>query len=308
MISIIIPVFNVQLYLYQCLQSISVQLYTDWECILIDDGSTDGSGTICNEWAAKDKRFRVIHQSNRGVSFSRNYGLSIARGDYVVFVDSDDYVDSTYISNLINFDSDLVVSGFVREYANGKKEESCPMENSKFNITANEEERIVDLLKKSLLYGPTNKMYNHNIITENCIQFPENRSYGEDLEFNFQYLEHVNSISTVAVANYHYRIIGTGTLSSVNRLDAFENDYQQWCMVRTLLENKGLWGDFAKQYMSKHLWGIVYDGLFSKSAHYNRILSIPEIPLLKRYRYSFECSGWIKFCVIYKLGFLFKWI
>ena len=308
MITIIVPVYNVCPYLNRCLQSIADQLYTDWECVLVDDGSTDSSGAICDEWAARDERFRVIHHSNKGVSFSRNYGLKISNGEYVVFVDSDDYVDSTYLSNLFREDADLVVSGYVRESKDGNIEVYRPMEDSIFDFNPQNEERIVEMLKKSLIFGPTNKLYKRKIIVDNGIEFPEERSYGEDLEFNFQYIYHVSSVRTIAKANYHYRIIGSGTLSSVNRLDAFENDYRHWRLVRALLENKGLWGKLAKQYMVKRLWGIVYDGLFSKTADYNRILSLPEISLLKEYSDLFQCSFWIKFCIINKVGFVFKWI
>lgn len=96
-ISIIIPVYNVEAYLERCLNSILSQTFDDWECICIDDGSVDGSGKILDAYAKKDSRFIVIHQVNSGVSFARNVGLKRAKGDFITFVDSDDWIErNTY--------------------------------------------------------------------------------------------------------------------------------------------------------------------------------------------------------------------
>ena len=92
LISIIVPVYNAAPYLEECLESIAAQTYTGFECILVDDGSTDSSGAICDDFCRKDSRFRVIHQENSGVGFARNRGLDQARGTYIQFIDSDDVV------------------------------------------------------------------------------------------------------------------------------------------------------------------------------------------------------------------------
>ena len=94
-ISIIVPVYKVEKYLNRCLDSIIAQTFSAWECILVDDGSPDKSGIICDEYVARDSRFVVIHQENAGVSFARNAGLDIAQGEYICFVDSDDWVEQT---------------------------------------------------------------------------------------------------------------------------------------------------------------------------------------------------------------------
>ena len=92
-ISVIIPVYNAEKYLYRCIDSVLVQTFTNWELLLIDDGSKDSSGVICDEYAAKDARVRVFHKENGGVSSARNLGLDNARGEWVAFVDSDDYIE-----------------------------------------------------------------------------------------------------------------------------------------------------------------------------------------------------------------------
>lgn len=115
-ISVIVPVYNVEKYLHRCIDSILAQTFTDFELLLIDDGSTDGSGAICDEYATKDNRVRVFHKENGGVSSARNLGLDNMRGGYLTFVDSDDWVDSTYLGELIEYsDADLVVSDFIVE-------------------------------------------------------------------------------------------------------------------------------------------------------------------------------------------------
>ena len=120
MISIIIPVYNTAQYLDQCLESVLVQSYTDWECIVVDDGSTDNSGEICDKWGKRDSRFVILHQKNQGVSAARNKGLERCKGEYICFIDSDDWVEPTYLSHLYdgmknNEGVDMVVSGFIFE-------------------------------------------------------------------------------------------------------------------------------------------------------------------------------------------------
>lgn len=100
-LSVIIPVYNGEEYLRQCLDSICCQTFADWECILIDDGSMDNSGKICDEYGEKDCRFRVIHQENGGVSAARNIGIGHATGDYITFIDSDDWVSESYLLGLL---------------------------------------------------------------------------------------------------------------------------------------------------------------------------------------------------------------
>ena len=99
-ISVIVPVYNVEKYLHKCIDSILVQTFTDFELLLIDDGSTDKSGDICDEYAVKDARVRVFHTENRGVSAARNHGLREASGDWICFVDSDDWVENCYLEYL----------------------------------------------------------------------------------------------------------------------------------------------------------------------------------------------------------------
>ncbi len=116
MISVIVPVYNAQKYIDKCIESILAQTYTEFEVLLIDDGSTDMSGVTCDKWAEHDKRIRVIHQKNQGIAAVRNRGISEAVGDYIAWVDSDDYVDGHFLETLYNTleqqSADMVICGF----------------------------------------------------------------------------------------------------------------------------------------------------------------------------------------------------
>lgn len=114
MVSCIIPVYNTQKYLPRCIESVLAQTFVDWEMLLIDDGSTDASGSICDEYAAKDERIRVFHKENGGISSARNLGLNYAQGEWIFFVDSDDSLPKTSLESLLSRSSDanIIAGGF----------------------------------------------------------------------------------------------------------------------------------------------------------------------------------------------------
>ena len=124
LVSVIVPVYNVEKYLDKCIKSILNQKYRNIEIILVDDGSTDSSGSICDSYAKKDDRIKVIHKKNGGLSSARNTGIDEAKGEYIGFVDSDDYIDEdmyeTMVKKLIDNNSDIVICSKVIEYSNGK--------------------------------------------------------------------------------------------------------------------------------------------------------------------------------------------
>lgn len=123
MVSIVIPVYNLQNYLEECIQSLINQSWKDIEILLIDDGSTDNSSVLCDDLAKKDKRIRVLHKKNGGVSSARNAGISMAKGEYITFIDGDDWVSEKYIETLYHlitsYSADVVASGFFYTYETG---------------------------------------------------------------------------------------------------------------------------------------------------------------------------------------------
>lgn len=313
-ISIIIPVYNTLPFLDQCVQSVLNQNMKDWECFLVDDGSTDGSGERCDWWATKDGRISVIHQQNKGVSAARNAGLEKVKGQYIAFVDSDDWMDSDCLQLL--FDrikctrADMSIVGYTYDYPDKK---SIPNYSTIDIITINTScvDDFIELNKHYLLYVPVGKLYKAEIIRTYNLTFDESYSYGEDLLFNYAYLEHVQIIANINDCKYHYRQI-CGSLSHRVRHKKFEIDYFQWKVQKVFYERRQMWQEPAQHFLYGRLWGIVYDAIFQyplldhKGFNYIRfILNTQEIDNLKEYADLFPCAKWIKSAILHRCAWLF---
>lgn len=202
-ISVIVPVYNTEKYLHRCIDSILAQTYTDFELLLIDDGSTDSSGAICDEYALKDSRVRVFHKANGGVSSARNMGLDNAQGEWITFVDSDDWVKIDYFKLMIRqSDADLIMSSF--EITDSTSKWNNCIENNKYGI-----EQISLFLNKYILSTqfcvPWCKLYKRNLIQENTeLRFNTGISLAEDTIFVFGYLCRIKSVRTIEDFSYQY--------------------------------------------------------------------------------------------------------
>lgn len=201
-ISIIVPVNNVDKYLKTCLDSILNQTFIDWECIIVDDGSTDNSPALCDEYAAKDKRFKVIHQSYGGVSNARNNALRIIKGDYVGFVDADDWIDAEFLSNLYQLitenDADISMVGFRKEYI-GRHSDKHLTNKAR---TIDGETAIREIGYDKLPNYVWNKLHKRSIIT--C-DFPEGRNF-KDIFVYGKWLTNVKKMVIDPTILYHYRM------------------------------------------------------------------------------------------------------
>ena len=206
-ISVIIPVYNVEAFLPQCIDSILSQTYKDFELILIDDGSKDQSLEICRQYAQKDSRVKVIHQENSGVSVARNKGLLAATGSWVTFVDSDDWVDETFLEDFQiekNGNADMICQGLKYiDHATGsvKRErrfgEDC--------IEAPDAEGKIEKYDV-LSFGVTVcKCFKRSVIETNNIRFDELIAYHEDHIFTLSFIFYSRRIATVDVCGYNYR-------------------------------------------------------------------------------------------------------
>lgn len=221
LVSIIVPVYNVEKYIRRCLNSIINQTYKNLEIILIDDGSTDDSGKICDEYAKEDNRIIVKHNTNRGVSYARNYGIKLANGQYLSFIDPDDYVDLDYIENLLRpmreDDYDLVVCNIKHMYIN-----KVVNNNFKVNTLTNNYYKdfyLLDILRAT----PVNKLFKSNIIKLFDLKFFENISYSEDRIFNYHYGNHVKKYKYVNKAMYNYCHREETSLSKLKTLKSFKS-------------------------------------------------------------------------------------
>jgi len=211
-ISIIIPVYNTESFIRRCLDSVMAQYYRNWELVVVDDGSTDDSGAICDEYAKKDERIRVFHKENGGVSSARNVGLQKAIGEWVTFIDSDDWVEETYLQNYVDVlldDIQMVVQGIIID-----KKETTVIELPELCGVGRKD--FVELLEstKGIHNGFIwHKAYRTDIIRNNNVCFDENLSLAEDGVFNFQYLNYVEKINVTGKAAYHY-VVREGSLTS----------------------------------------------------------------------------------------------
>ena len=203
MVSIVVPVYNVKRYLDCCINSILQQTYENFELILVNDGSTDGSLEICDNYECKDKRIRVINKANGGVSSARNAGIESANGDYILFIDSDDYIEVNYVQTLVensSDDCDLVVCGFTYDF--GSKKTENKIEEVKCLTIDEYKKQYNSLYAKCLTNSPCGKLYKSELVKG--LTFDTAVPLGEDLLFNLDYLKCCNNIKIIPYSGYFY--------------------------------------------------------------------------------------------------------
>lgn len=181
-LSIIIPIFNTGKYLTSCLESILSQRFSDFELLLVDDGSTDESGRICDEFAEKDPRVVVMHQENGGACSARNRGIDNAQGEFIVFVDADDLVTNVHFEHLMESDADMVVTGL--QMFGAKNDVSMPVRRDDFGIEGLSAHWNTPPVMNYLYCYPVAKRFRTKIIQEHNIRFDESLFFSEDLYFN----------------------------------------------------------------------------------------------------------------------------
>ncbi|EJT5929239.1 TPA: glycosyltransferase [Clostridium perfringens] len=226
-VSVIVPIYNVEKYLSKCIESIINQTLTNIEIILVDDGSTDNSGFIADEYEKKDERIKVFHKENGGQGSARNLGLDIANGEYIGFIDSDDWIDLDMYEKLYNnaINNDVSISICNRRVLD---------ENDSIKTVVKIEEKIIENVKNNiinyiiddLLYKHTvvvyNKLYKTEILKNNKIYFKEVNEVGsEDALFNYQVLFYVDKIGTVNTT-YHNQLAREGSTTRKYRVGAMK--------------------------------------------------------------------------------------
>lgn len=211
-VSIIVPVYNAMPYFIECLRSLTAQTLEDIEIIVVDDGSTDGSGTFADALAEVNDTVRVIHQKNAGVSAARNAGLDIARGEYIGFVDADDVADPELFENLyaaaVLFSADVVNSGYKSH--NEKDNSSIPTAPSfELGKVLNQEDMksyAAQMHKTGCFLYVWRNLFSHQLLEENHIRFDEDISVGEDTLFCMEGFLNAQKVVSVDISVYCYRI------------------------------------------------------------------------------------------------------
>ncbi|MFC3884671.1 glycosyltransferase family 2 protein [Bacillus songklensis] len=222
-ISVIVPVYNVEEYLCECLNSIQKQTYKNIEVLMINDGSSDNSGKICDDYAAKYENFKVIHKVNEGVSIARNTGLTKATGEYCIFIDSDDYLDKSMIEILVNKaitdNADIVMCGICLVNTNFHKAKrkfryQNYLEKNSENLT--DKEFINTLIKYPLepYFGaPYNKLIRRKLLVDNSIFYEDHDNFAEDTCLNYKVFNIADKIATVEKVLYYHRVNAGNSLS-----------------------------------------------------------------------------------------------
>ena len=320
-ISIIIPVYNSEAFLKNCLLSICHQTYSDFDCILVNDGSSDRSGQICDEWSKLDSRFRVIHQTNKGVSQARNTALSQCNTQWITFVDSDDWLNEDYLAFMVNEtskhpDAEIIISSSLTHYGD-KISEHCLMRNAGCHKFDNQSQHVInELLEKYKIMAPWGKLYKKSIIDRYNVQFPADVSYGEDLIFNITYFSCIECFAIAKSAIYNY-IVRDGSLSKKVK-DTWKTNYPQWVKLFDLFQAKNIDSAIINETLFKMLWDSITESIFNSKylglsfkeeyKYIKSILSMPEIDD-KRFRTcDSNCSEWIKYIIMNRYSLVFAFI
>ena len=236
-VSIIVPVYKAEPYIRKCIDSILSQTFTNFELLLIDDGSPDNCGKICDEYAELDARVHVFHKENCGVSAARNLGLDHAKGDYVCFIDSDDWIDPDMLETLIGWEqkkqTDLLFFGLKYESAVDYSDTMELLQKiSGVYEGINSVIKACYILETNEIFGWTcNKLFRNCIIQDHHIKFNEEIPIQEDHIFTLAYLKYVTCLAIYSYFPYHYRITAD---SLTNR------SYPYYlCKIRSLLIFEG---------------------------------------------------------------------
>lgn len=242
-ISVIVPVYNVEKYLAQCIESILTQTFADFELLLINDGSTDRSGNICDAYAEQDSRIRVVHKENGGVSSARNCGLEVAQGKYVSFIDSDDYVGKDYLSTMhtvmMNTDADCVITGIIY-VSEGQGNVPCPMPEVRLGRWDELNLYYPEIFRKAGFASVYANLYKTKIIQQNQICFLP-YSYAEDTMFVASYLQMCRNCALTDYAGYYYRQYTADSLTKkyhTNTIDAIDEKFRSSKWILDFLDER----------------------------------------------------------------------
>jgi glycosyltransferase involved in cell wall biosynthesis len=308
LVSIIIPVYNAEPYLEQCLESIVNQTYTNLQIIVVNDGSTDNSPAICDKFAENDNRIVVIHKENGGVSSARNVGLSISQGSYILFVDSDDWVEAGMVEYLISImketNVDVVLFGIYNDDYIQMKTYTIHF-NSDLFVDKN---RLLKLLpgwikdeKINTIYG---KLYHADIIKNYNIRFNESLNIAEDALFNYEVFLHVENVYLLRNCYYHYMIIDAESLSKRYNPQKYEMLTEVNGALLELIKNNKVYSDLlqsAYYIRAKNLYSCLFDIFMYEKKTYSEKRNLIADILRKEENYKYHNTGNILHNILYAI-------
>lgn len=291
-VSVIVPVYKAEAYLHRCVDSLLAQTFTDFELLLIDDGTPDRSGMICDEYAIKDARVRVFHKENGGVSSARQLGLDKALGEYVIHADPDDWVESNMLEELYNEakkeNADMVICDFFNEYKDGKQYYVHQL------LPSLDSQAVLQQLLSMKLHGSCwNKLVRRTCFITWSIRFPESIHIWEDLWVNCLLCNHDIHISYLNKALYHYdRVINPESI--VRRIKkCYVEDQIRFCKYFCKHLNKNI--DLSNSKVSVKL--LMFRSQFYGAKEIRDVF--PEINelIVTKYGTAFNIRNIVPFCV-----------
>lgn len=317
LITVIIPVYNAEKYIAECLESLINQTYKNLEIIVINDGSKDNSGTICDQYKEKDSRIQVIHKENGGVSLARNSGLEIAKGKYIAFVDGDDYLDKEYFEKMLKIlkekQVDIVLCGFNRVYDNNIEKVTKGK-----SLIMNKEEFLTDILNVQGGAGIVHsKLWKKEVIQGT--NFDKNIKIGEDSYFCIQAVKNVNNVYVLDEALYNYRF------NNESAVRKYKKDFPDLCLTSMKIAKKYIEKEYNNNkniikkfnnYIAYHILLIIVNYCFNNENKLNwigQIKCLKEVCKVPEYKEAIKYSNYdglsltrkiTLFTIKYKLYFI----
>lgn len=290
-LSIIIPIYNCDKYINRCVDSILNQsnIDNDIEVILVDDGSTDNSGSICDSYSKINPLVKCYHKNNTGVSDTRNYGLSKASAKYITFMDSDDYIDNNYIEEIKNIinnkcNYDIINFGFYSDVENLKfqqlSSDKINYKECEFVNSNNIKEEFISLWDHAMFYNIWNKVYKSSFLKENNIIFPED-NVGEDVIFNEKCLLRTSKLYNSEKCFYHYIREREGAATNKYNSNMFEFRKREYIEFNAFFDEYGIakeeYYEFSSRRFIERVLGCIENVYSSNMTFKQRYCNIKEI-------------------------------
>jgi glycosyltransferase EpsJ len=249
------PVYNVEEYVGKAIESILAQTFTDYEFLIVDDGTPDKSGAICDAYAERDDRIRVIHKENGGAPSARNAALEIAQGKYVYFLDSDDWAEPDMLKDMYELaeknHSQLVVCGFYIDtyYEGGNLSEKICVDDRVYTNAEEFRQESYRYFDRNLLYTPWNKLYRMDMIKKYHLRFPQ--TLWDDFPFNLRFLYKVERVTVTTGAYYHFIRARADSETSAYRADMYEKREEEQDWLEELYEDWGIYDPATEEMVAR---------------------------------------------------------
>lgn len=318
-LTIIIPVYNCQKYIGRCLHSLLAQTNSQFELIVIDDGSSDNSYEVTINLLKGRKYTSVFRQENHGVSYTRNLGIEKACGKYVAFVDADDVVTTDYVASLLNLvqtrEYDFIMSG--TEYQeDGRCKRQIKLDNEEWDQSTLQKGRFDYIDYTTSIHG---KLYKKSILQKYHIRFDINMSLAEDRDFNIEYLKHIAKAKNTSYIGYYYTTDVEGSLSKKHYDNQMKNDIAYWNKLYVFLDADTLDDDsIIHQQLSNRLFYFIVDNLTDIAKNRSFIkgyrlvkesTNMVNTIYLQRHLYLIKAPLWQKKCILhFSMLFLFIYL